>query len=65
MVAVVNGKTASLVAPSLLVELAKLPVKVVKGLLEGLLSEFCPENELLAKQFCSNQNCKYIVVTNL
>lgn len=54
MVAITKGKTVAMVVSLLLVELAKPPVKVATGLVKGLLPEFCPDNELLVKQFCSN-----------
>lgn len=49
MVAVGKGKTIALVALLLLVELAKMLVKIIIWLVRGLLSESCPEKELQAK----------------
>lgn len=60
------GKGKSVTPISLLLaELAKPPVKVTRGLVEGLFLESCPDKELLVKQFCSSCNHGYIVVTSL
>lgn len=48
-----------------LVELAKVPVKVLTALVERLILESCPERELLSKQFYMNWNRGYIGVTSL
>lgn len=65
MVAIGKGKMVMIVGPLLLVELAKLLIKIAIGLVEWLLSESCLEKELLVKQFCSNWNREYMAVTSL
>lgn len=52
--AVRKGKIVALAASLPLAELAKPLVKVAIGLVEGLIQESYPGNELLAKQFYLN-----------
>lgn len=49
----------------LLAELARLLVKVSIDLVEGLIPASYPDWKLLAKQFYSNWNYRYIQVTSL
>lgn len=46
-------------------ELAKPSVKMTMGSMKGLLPESYPDKELLAKQFYSNYDHRYVAVTSL
>lgn len=50
--------------PSVMIDFANTPLKVSVLWVYRLFLESCPEKELLAKQFASNWNMRYVLVIN-